>query len=263
MLPTPNAATTTPNPSPHTYTVLLPPIHTAPWACWGVVFAAEQAPCGATGLLRHEADGPFVLADPAWWAPPFCFAPPFLSPPPARPSPPGLPSHLWMPSRCQPAVLVATQSQPHWARKWMRPTMRALVRPQALQSESAPHQGCPHLHLSHLLPTSASENRLTPPGTTCWVLACKALPMEFRSLPAVAPSWPGPRSRVTEASASTGRQADRAQGGSRAVQGVGETGLAAHSSFQSRPPALVLTPPPQHSNIIAHVGTGHRQTPEG
>lgn len=142
-------------------------------------------------------------------------------------------------------------------------TMRALVRPQALQSESAPHQGCPHLHLSHLLPTSASENRLTPPGTTCWVLACKALPMEFRSLPAVAPSWPGPRSRVTEASASTGRQADRAQGGSRAVRGVGETGLAAHSSFQSRPPALVLTPPPQHSNIIAHVGTGHRQTPEG
>lgn len=168
MLPTPNAATTTPNPSPHTYTVLLPPIHTAPWACWGVVFAAEQAPCGATGLLRHEADGPFVLADPAWWAPPFCFAPPFLSPPPARPSPPGLPSHLWMPSRCQPAVLVATQSQPHWARKWMR-------RPCGLWSGPRPcNQNQPHIravptfiyHTSsqHLHLRTGSRPRALPAG---------------------------------------------------------------------------------------------------
>lgn len=72
--------------------------------------------------------------------------------------------------------------------------------------------------------TNVSENRfMGPRALLALVLTCKALAVEFSSLPAAAPFWPGPG--VTEASACTSRRSGRARQGRRAVHVGGEAGI--------------------------------------
>lgn len=107
-------------------------------------------------------------------------------------------SHHWMSSPCQCCGPVVTQSQPHTTDTWMWLTKSPLGPAGHVSSSWTP---APASRINPRCPSTPTLPSFQEPSESqlmgLWalpalVLTCKALAMEFRSLFAVVPFWPGP-----------------------------------------------------------------------